>query len=107
VPLVFLAAGSSMMAASLAGALFCLVQLWRNEGDTFGWLVAGAIFLGVCGAILPMMVALGYGRLEVRRLLRFYGAPYELSTPASAATSSSPAGCPRRMKLAAQPDSEA
>ena len=75
VPLLFLAAGSSIMAASSAGALYCLVQLWRLDGDTVGWLVASAIFTGVGGAILPMMAGLGYGRSEVRRLLRAYGSP--------------------------------
>jgi hypothetical protein len=75
VPLVFLAIGSSLMVASLAGAGYCAAQAWRIEADAIGWLAAALAFLLVAGSVTPMMIGLGYGHTEIQRPLRFYTSP--------------------------------
>ena len=75
VPLVFLAVGSSLMVGSLIGAAYCAAQAWRIETDTIAWVAAALAFLLVTASVTPMMIALGYGNAEMRRLLRFYTSP--------------------------------
>jgi hypothetical protein len=75
VPLAFLAVGSSLMTGSLIGAGYCVAQAWRIEADTVGWLAAVVAFLLVSASLALMMIGLGYGATEVRRLLRFYTSP--------------------------------
>jgi hypothetical protein len=77
-PLVFLAFGSTLMLGSLVGAGYCAAQAWHIEADAIGWLAAGLAFLLVAGAVAPMMVGLGYGNAEIRRLLRFYTSPVRI-----------------------------
>jgi hypothetical protein len=74
-PLVFLALGSSLMLGALIGAAYCAAQAWRIEADTIAWAAAALAFLLVTVAVAPMMIGLGYGHAEMRRLLRFYTSP--------------------------------
>ncbi len=74
-PLVFLAFGSSLMLGSLIGAAYCAAQAWRIEADTIAWMAAALAFLLVTASVTPMMIGLGYGNAEMRRLLRFYTSP--------------------------------
>jgi len=75
VPLVFLAVGSSLMVGSLIGAAYCAAQAWHIEADTIAWVAAALAFLLVTASVTPMMMGLGYGNAEMRRLLRFYTSP--------------------------------
>ena len=75
VPLVFLAVGSSLILGSLIGAAYCAAQAWRIEADTIAWMAAAQAFLLVTASVTPMMIGLGYGNAEMRRLLRFYTSP--------------------------------
>ena len=77
-PLVFLAFGSTLIMGSLIGAAYCAAQAWHIEADAAGWLAAALAFLLVAGSVAPMMVGLGYGNAEVRRLLRFYTSPVRI-----------------------------
>ena len=74
-PLVFLALGSALIAGALIGAAYCAAQAWHVEADAIGWLAAAVAFLLVAGSVTPMMIGLGYGNAEVRRLLSFYTSP--------------------------------
>jgi hypothetical protein len=74
-PLVFLAAGSSLMVGALVGAGYSVAQAWQIETDAIGWLAASLAFLLVAASVTPMMIGLGFGSAEIQRLLRFYTSP--------------------------------